>query len=248
MVKIKEDYSFYEHENFVEKIRERSVRNKILLVESLCVLLNVVCCVTSSYLALTDFSIMAMAVSIDSLLDIFAHLTVIWRYRRTNELNSCNRDTRACIILAVVFFASSFLIEFESIRNLTFRIKPKQSYMFIFLSLFQSFAFNALCVCTFVLSQKINKNSTLISSGINSLVSGLSTLSMAVSMSIYTMNPKVWYTDSIFGLIMGIMVFIYGCQLLVMNTCFRNEWINHPSHGLIYTIIYINITQIRFYW
>lgn len=166
------------------------------------------------------FTVTALAVSVDSFLDIIAHAIVLWRYHRPQSLNSRSRDIRASILLALIFFFSSLLIEFESIRNLVLRLKPMPTLFLVVVCIIQSIAFNALSVYSFVLAQKIKKNSTLISSGVNSLMSGLSNLSMAISMCLLILYPRVWYFDSIFGLICGIMVFVYACQLLVMNTCF----------------------------
>lgn len=174
----------------------------------------------STYFAMEYFTVTALAVSIDSFLDIIAHSIVLWRYNRPQSLNSRSRDIRASILLALLFFVSSLLIEFESIRNLILRLKPTPTFFLVATCLFQSVAFNALSVYTFILAQRIKKNSTLISSGVNSLMSGLSNLSLGVSMGLLMLYPRVWYFDSIFGLICGIMVFIYACQLFVMNTCF----------------------------
>lgn len=174
----------------------------------------------STYWVADNFSVAALAVAIDSFLDIIAHAIVLWRYYFPQSFNSHKRDIHASILLALIFFVSSLLIEVESIRNLILRLKPMPSYFLIVVCLLQSLAFNALAIYTFILSHRIKKNSTLISSGINSLVSGLSNLSLAVSMCLLILYPKIWYFDSIFGLISGMVVFIYACQLIVMNTCF----------------------------
>lgn len=174
----------------------------------------------STYFAMEYFTVTALAVSFDSFLDIIAHVVVLWRYHRPQTLNSHTRDIRASIFMALIFFLSSMLIEFESIRNLVLRLKPMPSYFLIVVCVLQSMAFNALSIYSFVLAQRIKKNSTLISSGVNSLMSGLSNLSMAISMCLLILYPRIWYFDSIFGLICGIMVFIYACQLFVTNTCF----------------------------
>ena len=65
-------------------------------------------------------------------------------------------------------------------------------------------------------------NVTLIADGINTLISSLMCLSMAFSMSLFYLNEKIWYFDGIFGFIIGISTFTYGCHLLFSFICFRN--------------------------
>lgn len=217
------NYEFYEHEKFVECLRENEIRKRILIIESIAIVLNIFYCILSTaYLAFIEVKLNSVFITniINSFLDIINHIIVIWRYFKPKSLNSSTRDVRASILLAFVFFLSAFQIEYESIYNLVVRNKPDANIWIVFISLLLSLAFNSLSVYTFYLAHKVKHNSALISSGVNSLVSGLGNLSTAVNMCFLSVYPNVWYMDSVFGLICGIALFVYACQLLLQATCF----------------------------
>lgn len=204
-------------DSFLKKIKEETVRKRILIVETVSIFLTITACIVSGLLALKDFSTVALAVSIDSLLDILAYFIVMWRYLRPNELDSTKRDQRAQILLSFIFFLSAFCIEFESIKNLVSDYKPLPSHNYIFISIAQSLTFSTLSIFKFVLCQQIRFNSSLFASGINSLVASLSSFSMALSMTFFVYNPSIWWLDSVFGLVIGLLVFIYGSELFFLN-------------------------------
>lgn len=210
-------------DEFIKNQEEEKLRHKVILIEYLSISLNIACALVTSVLAYSDKSIIALAIAIDTLLDVVAAVVVIWRFRRAEQLESLKRNNMALISMSLLFFLSSLLIEFQSVKNLILKDKPLVSLNFIVLSLTQSVVFSLLSVCKFALAQKlvITNNSTLVSDGINSLLTSLSSLSMAISMSLYFIDERIWYFDSIFGFLIGICIFFYGCHLFISVLIFR---------------------------
>ena len=101
--------NFDEFETILKKRKEETIRQKIIIIEYISIFLTIISCLISGYLAYEDYSMAALAVSVDSLLDILVHITVIWRYC---NLESNRRDFFASILLSILFYISSFCIEF----------------------------------------------------------------------------------------------------------------------------------------
>jgi divalent metal cation (Fe/Co/Zn/Cd) transporter len=207
------NFEFSQFNSFSKQIEEESARRNIVYVEYFSIFITIVCSVISAYLAFEDFSTSALAVATDSILDILAYLTVIWRYFSLSELNSRKREKIALFIFSAMFFLSSFGIQYIAVRTLISKQKPIASRFFIFVSVVQSILFSLISLIKFSLSEKIILNQAIVSSAINSLIASIENLSMAVSMSVYVLNPVIWYLDSFFGFSMGVLVFFYGISL-----------------------------------
>ena len=216
---------FIQLEHFLKSVEEESIRHKVLIVEYLSIILNVISFFITGGLAIDDNSITALAVAIDSLLDILATVAVIWRFKRAeSDLNdSKKRNKTALVFISILFFISAFLIEVESVKTLLFKERPIVSLNFIVLSLIQSAVFSFVSIYKFSLAQKLiyTSNATLISDGINSLITSLCSLSMAISMSLFMIDKNIWYFDGLFGFVIGICILFYGCHLLFSIIFFR---------------------------
>ena len=204
---------------FLQKMREQSIRSHIILIEVLSILLTIFGAVLTSYLAYIDYSMTALAISIDNFLDILAYTVIVWRYIRSDEINSDKRDTRANLILSVLFIFSAVCIEYESARNLLFQQKPIASGFFVLSSVLQSITFSMIAIIKFYLAQKLITSQALTTSGINSLICGFSYFSMALGMSAYVVYPSIWYLDSLFGFCTGLLVFVYGSTSFIKYAC-----------------------------
>jgi divalent metal cation (Fe/Co/Zn/Cd) transporter len=208
-----------EFKYFLQKMQEQSTRYRIILVEAVSIALTVVCALLTGYLALVDYSTAALAIAVDSFIDILAYSVIIWRYMRSEQIISDKRDSRANLVLAVLFVFSAVCIEFEALKNLISEQKPVPSGLFILASVLESVTFSLLSITKFIIAQKLISNSALTTSAINCLICSFSYLSMAMSMSIYVLFPSIWYLDSLFGFCIGILVLGYGVSSFWKYTC-----------------------------
>lgn len=209
---------YQEFENILKTTQDEQIRKKVVIIEYLSIVLTILCLLSSGFLAYFDDSMAALAVSGDSLLDILVHLTVLWRYYKPINLSSKKMDIHSSLLLAILFLISSLMIEYESIKNLITHTKPIPSLIFIAISIGQSIIFSFLSMYKFYLAQNFTHSDTLISSGIDSFVTGVSNFSMALSMGLFVVNQKIWYLDSTFGIIIGFIIFLYGLYLLICVT------------------------------
>jgi hypothetical protein len=153
-----------EFNRFLNNIEENSIRSKIIYIELLSILFTIICCIISGILAYDEKSQSALAISIDSFIDILFYVIVIWRYF---EQIDCNRklDRLVLIWLSILFLVSSLLIEFESVSSILVLKKPIASKSFIIISIIQSIVFSLFSILKFYFAKNFINNQVLISSG-----------------------------------------------------------------------------------
>lgn len=162
--KYKSSNELNEFDQYLNRIKENSTRTKIIYIEFLSIFVTIMCCIISGILAYEDHSQSALAISIDSFIDILFYTIVIWRYFKQIDSNS-NKDRFALIWLSIIFFISSFLIEFESVSSILHIRKPISSKSFILISIIQSIVFSLFSILKFYLARNFMNNQVLISSG-----------------------------------------------------------------------------------
>ncbi len=198
------------------------VARKIVMIEYASIGAVTACLVMSIILAFEDRSASALALAVDSLLDILSYTVLLWRFSGSDK-NSYGKEKQTLIALGCLFVASGLIVEFESIGDYMHVVKPRPSKGFIFINLVQGFMFVALGVYKLRLSQETPLGSSLLSDGVNSIISALDCFSMSASMTIYISNRNVWYLDSMFGIIMGLFIIAYGCYLFFQVRSQRHQ-------------------------
>ena len=191
--------------------------NRLFLIEYVSICFTVTSFIIYAILAYEDESVSAFAFSTDSFLDVLAYMVVIWRFSRTDEFQSGNRDRIALLVLSAVFLVSSVGVVYESVHNLIHQIKPIPSFPFVLIGVVECIVFSLLALIKFSIAHKLNNNKTVISDGVNSLIAAFSSLSMTIGMTAYVIDSNIWYLDAIFGFIMGSFVFFYGLKLFISN-------------------------------
>lgn len=128
------------------------------------------------------------------------------KYSKKNEITTL-------IVLGFLFMLSSALVELDSIKSIIKRKEPLPSVEYVVICLIQGIVFLAISIYKFLLAKELNYNITLISDIFNSMISSLDSFSMGIGMIFYKFTHSLWYFDTVCGIITGICIFIYGCQL-----------------------------------
>jgi divalent metal cation (Fe/Co/Zn/Cd) transporter len=222
-----ESLEMYEKEAMVHNSDQQPsqsdlVARKIIKIEYISIGAVTVCLVVSLILAYQDRSASAMALAVDSLLDILSYTVILWRFSG-KEKNSHGKEKHTLIALGTLFIISGFIVECESISDYMKVVKPRPSKGFIFINLVQGAMFTAIGVYKLKLSQETPLGNSLLSDGVNSIISALDCFSMSVSMTIFVTNRNVWYLDSMFGIIIGLFIIAYGCYLFFQVRSQRNQ-------------------------
>ncbi len=205
----------------IEIDRETKFRRKIVHIEFASIVLVVICLIVSATLAYQERSASALALAVDSSLDIISYIIILWRYNGKNG-DSHNKENLTLFLLAFLVFTSSCLVEYDAIYNLVNAIQPRPSQDFILINLLQCVMFLALGIYKIRLSREAKLGKSLFSDGINSIISSLDCLSMSLSMTVFISFPYVWYLDAIFGVVMGLLILLYGLYLFYQSFITRN--------------------------
>jgi hypothetical protein len=190
-----------------------AVARKIVIIEYISIVAVTVCLVVSVILATQERSASALALAIDSCLDILSYVVIVWRFSGS-EKSSYSKERHSLIVLGALFIISGVVVEYESIRNYVSVVKPRPSRGFILINLAQGSVFTLIGIYKLKLSTLTPLANSLLSDGVNSIISALDCFSMSFSMTVFIMSDRhVWYLDAAFGIIMGLFIVAYGCYL-----------------------------------
>jgi len=116
--------------------------------------------------------------------------------------------------MSALFILSSLFIEIESITNLVVGVTSLPNYLFIILSLIQVFLFFLIGTYKYHLATLLNNNTVLIADCITCLSNSVYVALFSISM-VFNFYFYVWYLSSIFSILIGILMLIYGGYLLL---------------------------------
>lgn len=212
---------------FVSELTESPIRQQIVCVEMWSIGAACITCLVSGLIGLEDNSRSALALSVDSFLDILAYMVIVWRYsqRRTSSLSNLSpdelrrKDRQVMICMTCLFLFSAGWLELKSICALRAKLRPEGNVTFVAIGLLQSAVFSSLAMYKFRLATRMASPNVLISSGINTMITALASYFMSLSMSIYLYNEAAWYLDSLFGMFAGVFIFSYALKVIFMDIC-----------------------------
>lgn len=116
--------------------------------------------------------------------------------------------------MAFLFFTSAFFLEYDSINNIIYKVKPMKNTTFIIIGFIQAFIYLLITIYKVFLANQLVMNTLLMADVINSLLNGIFIVSTSFSMIIFDWY-SVWYFSYIFGIIIGLLMFAYSCFLFV---------------------------------
>ena len=119
-------------------------------------------------------------------------------------------------ILAVLFFVSGFGVFIDSIVDIRHQIHPIPNHYLIIAVLIQTIIFFCLAFGKYTVAKKLDVISAY-SDAFNTLISALMALSVAISITVYNSNPKVWYFDPMVGMVISTTIMIYGCWMMLKS-------------------------------
>jgi len=149
----------------------------------------------------------------DSALDILSFITILLLFKSSF---SKKNEIKALVVLALLFFISSILVEYDSITSIVYKIKLVKSDTYIWTSFIMGIVFFVLTIYKIFLAKKLNYNSTLLIDIFNTTITFIDCFAMGIGMILYESYPNLWAFDAICGLITGFFIFVYA-----LNICFE---------------------------
>jgi divalent metal cation (Fe/Co/Zn/Cd) transporter len=196
---------------------ETTTRHALITLNIISIVVSTVCGLITFFLAIEEQSASALGFATDTILDVLAFITIIWRF--TSSQDQAKREIYVLRILAVLFFLSGFAVFIDSILDIRNQIHPIPNHYLAVAVAIQTLIFSCLAFGKYKVAKKLRVISAY-SDAFNKLISALMALSVAVSITIYNSNPNVWYIDPIVGIFISVTIMIYG--IWMMYKSFKN--------------------------
>jgi divalent metal cation (Fe/Co/Zn/Cd) transporter len=196
---------------------ETTTRHALITLNIISIVVSTVCGLITFFLAIEEQSASALGFATDTILDVLAFITIIWRF--TSSQDQAKREIYVLRILAVLFFLSGFAVFIDSILDIRNQIHPIPNHYLAVAVAIQTLIFSCLAFGKYKVAKKLRVISAY-SDAFNTLISALMALSVAVSITIYNSNPNVWYIDPIVGIFISVTIMIYG--IWMMYKSFKN--------------------------
>ncbi|UJR10138.1 hypothetical protein I4U23_014356 [Adineta vaga] len=198
----------------LSKEDERTVRHALITLNIISIFVSTVCSLITFFLAIEERSVSALGFALDTILDVLAFSTIIWRFMSSED--QAKREVYVLRILSLLFFVSGLAIFIDSISDLYHRTHPiPNQYLAIAVGI-QTFIFLCLAVGKYTVAKKLNVISAY-SDAFNTTISALMAFSVTISTIIYNSTAKFWYLDSLVGMFISITIMVYGIWLMLKS-------------------------------
>ncbi|KAK3776678.1 hypothetical protein RRG08_049686 [Elysia crispata] len=171
--------------------------------------------ITAIALSFENRSESLFAYGLDALLDSLSSVAVVWRFCDiTDHATALVREYKACIVIGVLFLVSAVSLIVRSVLAILNRTKlAKHVTLFIEISLSCGLISLAIGLVKIYLGYRIGSRA-LYTDSIITLV-GAATCFMALAgLELYSHDKELWFLDSVFGMVCGLFLVIFGVRLL----------------------------------
>ncbi|KAG8432241.1 hypothetical protein GDO86_016760, partial [Hymenochirus boettgeri] len=192
----------------------QSYRKRALWISWLSIGVTLVLAVAAFTVSVMRSSASSFGFAFDAVLDVLSSAIVLWRYSNAAAVHSAHREYLACCILGGIFMLSSLCIISKAIHDLSIRVLPEVDGFLFSVSILSGILCSLLAAVKFMLG-KVLTSRALITDGFNSLVGGVMGFSILLSAEVFKHNSKVWYLDGSVGIMIGLIIMVYGIKLLL---------------------------------
>ncbi|CAF1628838.1 unnamed protein product [Adineta ricciae] len=190
---------------------ERTTRHALITLNIISIVVSTVCGIITFFLAVEERSVSALGFAVDTILDVLAFVTIIWRF--TSSHDQAKKEIYVLRILAVLFFASGFGVFIDSAVDIRHKIHPIPNHYLVVAVAIQTIVFFCLAFGKYTVAKKLNVISAY-SDAFNTFISASMALSVAFSITIYNSNPSVWYFDPMVGMVISVTIMVYGVWMM----------------------------------
>ncbi|XP_077997565.1 transmembrane protein 163a-like [Glandiceps talaboti] len=155
----------------------------------------------------------ALGLAFDMMLDSVTSMVVLWRYFKKDTVYVKEKEHRAVICLALLFLLFAMIITIKCVIAIVTHTSPSQEIVLAGVSAISVVTMTTLAAIKFVIARKLNSKS-IYSDAFSSAMGALISFGIILGAIIYV-NLEVTIIDSIIGLIVAVMLAIWGMCILV---------------------------------
>jgi hypothetical protein len=190
---------------------ETTTRHALITLNIISIVVSTVCGIITFFLAVEEQSASALGFAVDTILDVLAFVTIIWRFTSTDD--QIKKEIYVLRILAILFFASGFGVFIDSAIDIRHKIHPIPNHYLVVAVAIQTLVFFCLAFGKYTVAKKLNVISAY-SDAFNTFISASMALSVGISITIYNSNQSVWYFDPMVGMVISITIMVYGVWMM----------------------------------
>jgi len=161
----------------------------------------------------------AFGLAFSAILDLLSSVVVLWRFYNFNQQAPTQRENISCVVLGFLFICSSITISVKAAFNLHQRFfeTSTQGFNLLLITSLVSAVICAFLVVFKLVLAKLLSSCTLFTDALNSAAAAIVAISIVVNTEVLKRHPYLWFLDPAIGIIVSLLIFLYGCWLLVKN-------------------------------
>ncbi|XP_059158490.1 transmembrane protein 163a-like [Physella acuta] len=170
-------------------------------------------------LSMTGNSESLFAFGLDAVLDSLSSCAVVWRFHGNVDCAySLARERKACVAIGVLFLVSAASLIIKSVVAIILETHESKEVV-----LYDSFALSCgivsllIAVAKIYIGLKLNSQA-LYTDSIITFVGAASCFAGVAGLELYVEDTRLWFLDSIFGIVCGLFLLIFGIKLLLAVT------------------------------
>uniref|UniRef100_A0A0B7AIC3 Uncharacterized protein n=1 Tax=Arion vulgaris TaxID=1028688 RepID=A0A0B7AIC3_9EUPU len=166
-------------------------------------------------LSVTGQSEALFAYGLDAILDSLSSVAVVWRFHvGINYIYAPERERKACIAIGILFIVSAISLIGKSVHAIILETHETKQII-----LYASFALSCGIISAFIAVTKIYVGTkigsqALYTDSIITLVGTVTCFASVAGLEMYVENTDLWYLDSVFSILCGSFLFVFGINLL----------------------------------
>jgi len=155
------------------------------------------------------------AYGLDAGLDSLSSVAVVWRFHgNTNSIHLASRERTACMIIGGLFLVSSASLITKGVIAIADRTHESKDVI-----LYESFALSCAVISILIAAAKIYigyrlKSRAMATDSIITLVGAAACIAGVAGLQLYVHDTYLWYMDSVFGMILGLFLLLFGIRIL----------------------------------
>eukprot|EP01026_Neomeris_dumetosa_P058597 TRINITY_DN54622_c0_g1_i2.p2 TRINITY_DN54622_c0_g1~~TRINITY_DN54622_c0_g1_i2.p2 ORF type:complete len:243 (-),score=25.89 TRINITY_DN54622_c0_g1_i2:246-974(-) len=171
--------------------------------------------------AIADRSVALLGYSLESFVDVWSSILVLWRFWSSSEADAESmrrREKQASVGIAFTFVGIGVVVGGQAVDHLAHEEGPMQVLSLVVISSLSTVLLSLLFCWKMVIARQL-QSITMEKDATTSGAIAVLSLGVLVSASIYHNYPQIWWIDSLVAAAVAMALFIAGLQTLI-----RNDW------------------------
>mmetsp|Transcript_20710 Transcript_20710/g.38531 ORF Transcript_20710/g.38531 Transcript_20710/m.38531 type:complete len:297 (+) Transcript_20710:30-920(+) len=183
------------------------------LLSWISVALTLVTAVVGVVLAIHNYSAALLAFALEGLVDVASSLLVIWRFTSTTKGLVQDRENRASAGIGFAFILLGSIVGGTALNHLITGSAVDDSRALLGITIPSCIYLIILATLKFHVASVL-KSASMFEDAVCTLGSLLLSIGVIVGIAMYRSNSKFWYIDSLFAVIVSVVLFIYGLKVV----------------------------------